>query len=129
MLFRDSDGSSAITGSQLPHSAPGPANLGLHPGPVALLGGAAWATLQHCMHTSAWHSCLIQGVSLSLCRQPGRQTQPGADSSSGTFLDMVLLVVIVIVVSILLLLYVIVIVVYIYDIVFSPLYSDNKVVR
>jgi hypothetical protein len=41
MLLRDSDGSSAtkaITGSLLPHNAPGPASLWLHPGPVALLG-------------------------------------------------------------------------------------------
>ena len=46
----------------------------------------------------------------------GSQAQPGADRSSGTFLDMVhnipIVVVIVIVISILLLLYIIVIVVY-----------------
>ena len=58
-------------------------------------------------------------ASLSLCRQAtsrGRQAQPGADSSRGTFLDMVhnipIVEVIVIVISILLLLYIIVIVVY-----------------
>jgi hypothetical protein len=62
-----------------------------------------------------------QSELVSAGHQPGRQTHPGADSSSGAFLDMVLLVVIVIVVSILLLLYVIVIVVFIYNIVFSPL--------
>jgi hypothetical protein len=34
LLFRDFDGSCAITGSLLPHNAPGPDNLGLRPGPV-----------------------------------------------------------------------------------------------
>ena len=93
------------------------------------------ATLQHCMHTRRGTRASSK-ASLSLCRQAtsrGRQAQPGADRSRGTFLDMVhnipIVEVIVIVISILLLLYVIVIVVYIYNIVLSALYSDNKVVR
>ncbi len=93
------------------------------------------STANACTPRRGTQSCLIQGVSLSLCRQAtsrGRQAQPGAvaavavRSLTWSYCRSLLLLFlfIVIVCHCYCSVYII-----IYDIVSSPLYPDNKVVR
>jgi hypothetical protein len=83
--------------------------------------GLAHSTSALYAHACVWHSCLIRGVSLSLCRQaagPGRAT---SRSSSGMFLDpyiiLLLYGVIVIVIYIILVLYNVIVIVILHSIV------------